>query len=65
MINLVIADDNGGRRTGIDRRELFYAAYLPERRSGEDRRGGLDRRNLLEHSSNKQSIDHRRKCFRA
>jgi len=51
MINLVIADDNGGRRTGIDRRELFYAAYLPERRSEEDRRSGVDRRSLVERSS--------------
>jgi len=51
MINLVIDDDNGGRRTGIDRRELFYAAYLPERRSDEVRRGGFDRRSLVERSS--------------
>ena len=64
MINLVIADDNGGRRTGIDRRELFYAAYLPERRSGEDRRDGLDRRSYIEQSSSKQSTDDLRNFFK-
>jgi hypothetical protein len=36
--------DNGGRRSGCDRREFFYGAHIPERRSGKDRRSGLDRR---------------------
>ncbi len=36
--------DNGGRRSGIDRREFSYANHLPERRSGRDRRSGKDRR---------------------
>ena len=40
-----ILPDHGGRRTGIDRRVLF--AEIPfedERRSGEDRRYGFERR---------------------
>ncbi len=36
--------DNGGRRFGTDRRSYAYNGYLPERRSGEDRRCGTDRR---------------------
>ena len=36
--------DNGGRRSGIDRRQFFYDGYIPERRSGKDRRSELDRR---------------------
>jgi len=39
--------DNGGTRTGIDRRKLHYTAYIPERRSGMDRRKRFDRRNLM------------------
>ena len=36
--------DNGGRRSGFDRREFSYTAYIPERRSGKERRSGFDRR---------------------
>ena len=36
--------DNGGRRTGGDRRVFNYAMHIPERRSGVDRRSGTDRR---------------------
>jgi hypothetical protein len=36
--------DNGGRRSGIERREFSYNSHFPERRSGKDRRSGLDRR---------------------
>jgi len=36
--------DNGGRRSGTDRREYSYSAHLPERRSGLDQRSGFDRR---------------------
>ena len=39
--------DNGGNRKGIDRRIFEYSAYIPERRSGIDRRKDFDRRNLL------------------
>lgn len=43
--------DQGGRRSVRDRREFVYSGYIPERRSGierrtvKDRRSGLDRRN--------------------
>jgi hypothetical protein len=36
--------DNGGRRTGFDRRQFSYSTHVPERRSGLDRRSGVDRR---------------------
>jgi hypothetical protein len=36
--------DNGGRRSGIDRRRFSYAVHIPERRSSVDRRKGLDKR---------------------
>jgi hypothetical protein len=39
--------DNGGTRIGIDRRKLEYTAYIPEKRSGMDRRKGFDRRSLM------------------
>ncbi len=40
------AQDNAGRRSGIDRRQFSYLVHVPERRSGMDRRGGVDRRIL-------------------
>lgn len=36
--------DNGGRRSGIERRRFSYSDHIPERRSGVDRRCGKDRR---------------------
>ena len=36
--------DNGGRRTGTDRRRVSIPAYGPETRSRQDRRGGQERR---------------------
>jgi hypothetical protein len=36
--------DNGGRRSGIERRKVSYFYHIPERRSGMDRRCGQDRR---------------------
>ena len=36
--------DNGGRRSGGDRRTYSYTMHFPERRSGEDRRKKKDRR---------------------
>ena len=40
-------DDNGGTRTGTDRRKFQYTAYIPEKRSGRDRRKGFDRRSSI------------------
>lgn len=42
----ILLKDNGGRRSGKDRRIFAYAGYLPERRAGQDRRSGLDRRKV-------------------
>jgi hypothetical protein len=39
--------DNGGTRAGIDRRKFHYTAYIPEKRSGMDRRKRFDRRSLM------------------
>ncbi len=37
--------ENGGRRVSRnDRRSYSYTVYIPERRSGDDRRSGIDRR---------------------
>ena len=38
--------DNGGRRSGGDRRNYSYSIHLPERRETKDRRDGDDRRRL-------------------
>ncbi len=32
------------RRSGFDRRQFSYAGHIPERRMGETRRNGIDRR---------------------
>ena len=42
----MIAADNGGRRAGSERRNYSYTAHIPERRRGEDRRCGDDRRQM-------------------
>jgi hypothetical protein len=42
--NRTFKHDNGGRRSGEDRREFTYSDYTPERRSSKDRRSGFDRR---------------------
>ena len=39
--------DNGGTRFGIDRRKFQYTDYIPEKRSGRDRRKGFDRRSPI------------------
>ena len=51
ITNLSVFKDNGGRRSGIDRRYFSYSNHIPERRQGlerrakTDRRSGKDRRN--------------------
>jgi len=42
--NKTFKHDNGGRRSGEERREFTYSDYTPERRSSKDRRSGFDRR---------------------
>jgi hypothetical protein len=41
-----LAFDNGGRRSGLDRRMFSYTGHIPERRSGLERRNCADRRNF-------------------
>jgi hypothetical protein len=36
--------DNGGTRSGRDRRKLTFINHNPERRTGQERRNGMDRR---------------------
>ena len=36
--------DNGGRRSGIERRRFSYSDHIPDRRSANDRRVRSDRR---------------------
>jgi len=44
LVMIQILPDNGGRRSGVDRREFSYTSHIPERRSGKERRSGNDRR---------------------
>jgi len=44
ILEQLIILDNGGRRSGGDRRNYSYTLHIPERRSGKDRRNGIDRR---------------------
>jgi hypothetical protein len=43
-MKILAVHDNGGRRSGFDRRQFAYAVHIPERRNGDDRRIGGDRR---------------------
>ena len=54
--------DNGGTRLGIDRRKFYYSAYIPEKRSGMERRKGFDRRSVITRrrgSERRNSLNHR------
>lgn len=50
--------NEGDRRSGFDRREFSYTAYLPERRSGKDRRNTCDGRSF-QVSENKNEMENR------
>ena len=41
---VILAETNGEARSGIERRQFTYTAYIPERRSGKDRREKLEPR---------------------
>ena len=45
--NLIAFIDNGGTRSGSERRRLAESEYMPERRTRYDRRSGADRRRSL------------------
>jgi len=54
--------DNGGTRSGVDRRQFQYSAYIPERRSETERRKRFDRRSriaLKRRSERRNSQNHR------
>jgi hypothetical protein len=54
--------DNGGTRSGTDRRKFQYTDNIPEKRSGRDRRRGFDRRSPLARrrgSERRISLNHR------
>lgn len=42
--NGISENDNGGRRSGVDRRLFSYSSHIPERRSKDKRRISYDRR---------------------
>jgi len=42
----IVTFDKGGRRCGNDRRGYTYTLHIPERRTGDDRRRGEDRRKM-------------------
>jgi len=44
ILEQLVILDNGGRRSGGDRRNYSYTLHIPERRKGENRRNGSDRR---------------------
>jgi hypothetical protein len=44
ILEQLVILDNGGRRSGGDRRNYPYTLHIPERRAGQDRRDGGDRR---------------------
>ncbi len=46
ILEQLIILDNGGRRSGGDRRNYSYTLHIPERRNGPDRRSGTDRRKV-------------------
>jgi hypothetical protein len=52
--------DNGGRRSGFDRRTFLYAACLPERRTHQERRCQADRRQGFEVNLSDDPMEDRR-----
>jgi hypothetical protein len=44
--------DNGGTRSGLDRRQYTYTLFIPERRSIGERRSGRDRRQMQQPRGN-------------
>ena len=55
--------DNGGTRSGTDRRKFLCITYFPEKRLGMDRRKGFDRRSQVARkirSERRFSLNHRK-----
>jgi hypothetical protein len=47
---------NGDKRSGIERRRFSYHVHIPERRSGQDRRGEGERREFAAESYNEIAV---------
>jgi hypothetical protein len=47
LLNDEVIKNKEESRTGIERRQYSYTAYIPERRSGKDRRKQFERRNSI------------------
>jgi hypothetical protein len=59
--------DNGGERSGIERRQFSYTSHIPERRTGKDRRSSNDRRKILDPDISRirvGGIERRAACLR-
>jgi hypothetical protein len=54
-------NDNGGTRSGVDRRQYNIMSYTPERRSGKERRGRGERRKGQNFRGEK-AIERRESC---
>jgi hypothetical protein len=52
ILERLISLDNGGRRSGGDRRNYSYTLHIPERRHANDRRSGEDRRKISRTKAN-------------
>jgi hypothetical protein len=63
MANAIV-NDNGGTRSGLDRRQFSYTIFVPERRSRGDRRSGSDRRQTQESRGN-MAVERRSACIEA
>ena len=50
--------DNGGRRSGFERRRFSFTYYIPERRSNNDRRSGQDRRSSINKKNENRTERH-------
>jgi len=55
ILERLISLDNGGRRSGGDRRNYSYTLHIPERRGGNDRRRGEDRRKIARTKAHPQN----------
>ena len=58
--------DNGGRRSGTDRRQFSYISHIPERRCGQDRRSRVERRRIpgSKTSVARKGVKERRDAFK-
>ena len=63
ILSRLISLDNGGRRSGGDRRNYSYTLHIPERRNGNNRRSGEDRRRIPRTKANPPTTDYQNTHF--